>query len=621
MKAPYRISKELFTEELKLEFNNKVDADTGTIDWSQITNKPQFSDGHWRSPVATFNDLPMVGNYEADIRLVLDTSDVYTWNVDHWDLIGANDINVEWTHLQNKPLTYPPDPHTHTFENITEKPTTYPPSPHTHTESDISNLDKYTRAEIDTMISAKADVIHTHNELHTHNNKTLLDNVSSEDITNWDTVANKANTTDVNTALALKSDATHLHDGRYYTQSQVTAYLLGKSDTAHVHASATITVDGFLSAADKVKLDGVAAGATNYTHPANHLPSIITQDTSNRFVTDAEKTSWNAKSTLALGTTSVTAYRGDYGNTAYTHSQAAHAPATAQKNSDITKAEVEAKLIGDITSHTHSVYVTQDQLGQAGYGDMVKATYDTNVDGKVNAADTADAVPWTGVTGKPTTFTPATHAHDDLYFTETEVTTLLSGKSDTSHVHSAATTSVAGFLSATDKTKLDGIASGAQVNTVTSVASKTGAVTLVKADVGLGNVDNTADASKPISTATQTALDAKATSTHVHGNITNAGAIGTTANLVIQTTTSGVLTAKTAGTTAQFLRGDGAWATPPDTNTTYAEITTAEIDAGTATTLRSISGQRVKYIQDNTLRFQAGTTAPTNTKLLWIDTN
>ncbi len=44
---------------------------------------------------------------------------------------------------------------------------------------------------------------------------------------------------------------------------------------------------------------------------------------------------------------------------------------------------------------------------------------------------------------------------------------------------------------------------------VTSVASKTGVVTLVKADVGLNNVDNTSDANKPISTATQTALDSK----------------------------------------------------------------------------------------------------------------
>ena len=59
------------------------------------------------------------------------------------------------------------------------------------------------------------------------------------------------------------------------------------------------------------------------------------------------------------------------------------------------------------------------------------------------------------------------------------------------------------------KNKLDGIEAGAQVNTVTSVAGKTGAVTLQKSDVGLGNVDNTSDLNKPISTATQTALDGK----------------------------------------------------------------------------------------------------------------
>lgn len=93
-----------------------------------------------------------------------------------------------------------------------------------------------------------------------------------------------------------------------------------------------------------------------------------------------------------------------------------------------------------------------------------------------------------------------------------------------------------------DKAKLAGIEAGAQVNTVTSVAGKTGAVVLskedvglgqvdnvqqaskaeleahkadtgnphgvTKAQVGLGNVDNTADMDKPVSTAVQAALDA-----------------------------------------------------------------------------------------------------------------
>lgn len=35
--------------------------------------------------------------------------------------------------------------------------------------------------------------------------------------------------------------------------------------------------------------------ANNYAHPENHPPSIITQDIDNRFVTDAEKSTWNAK--------------------------------------------------------------------------------------------------------------------------------------------------------------------------------------------------------------------------------------------------------------------------------------------------------------------------------------
>jgi hypothetical protein len=42
---------------------------------------------------------------------------------------------------------------------------------------------------------------------------------------------------------------------------------------------------------------------------------------------------------------------------------------------------------------------------------------------------------------------------------------------------------------------------------VDSVNGKTGIVILTKADLGLGSVDNTGDLAKPISTATQTALD------------------------------------------------------------------------------------------------------------------
>ncbi|WKK71461.1 hypothetical protein Q0F99_19165 [Rathayibacter oskolensis] len=52
---------------------------------------------------------------------------------------------------------------------------------------------------------------------------------------------------------------------------------------------------------------------------------------------------------------------------------------------------------------------------------------------------------------------------------------------------------------------------------VQSVAGKQGAVTLAKGDVGLANVDNTSDASKPVSTATSSAL---ATKVQIGGDLT-----------------------------------------------------------------------------------------------------
>jgi hypothetical protein len=77
---------------------------------------------------------------------------------------------------------------------------------------------------------------------------------------------------------------------------------------------------------------------------------------------------------------------------------------------------------------------------------------------------------------------------------------------------------------------------------VQSVAGRSGSVTLTKSDVGLSSVDNTSDAAKPVSTATQTALDAKAAASHTHGNLTNSGAIGTTSGKIVVTTTGGALT-------------------------------------------------------------------------------
>lgn len=93
---------------------------------------------------------------------------------------------------------------------------------------------------------------------------------------------------------------------------------------------------------------------------------------------------------------------------------------------------------------------TGDQGGSgAGTGDMIKSTYDTNNNGKVDTAETADAVPWTGVTGKPTTFAPSTHSHVTADITGLD--TALAGKQplDADLTAIAAIAGTTGFLKKT----------------------------------------------------------------------------------------------------------------------------------------------------------------------------
>lgn len=84
--------------------------------------------------------------------------------------------------------------------------------------------------------------------------------------------------------------------------------------------------------------------------------------------------------------------------------------------------------------------------------------------------------------------------------------TTISAKDTT---YGVATASANGLMSSTDKAKLDGIEAGAQKNTITGVkgssetAYRTGNVSISKANIGLGNVDNTADSSKVVKGASE----------------------------------------------------------------------------------------------------------------------
>ena len=65
----------------------------------------------------------------------------------------------------------------------------------------------------------------------------------------------------------------------------------------------TDSLKGYMTPELKKKLDGIATGANNYVHPANHPATMITQDATHRFVTDTEKTTWNGKASTAVVST------------------------------------------------------------------------------------------------------------------------------------------------------------------------------------------------------------------------------------------------------------------------------------------------------------------------------
>lgn len=90
--------------------------------------------------------------------------------------------------------------------------------------------------------------------------------------------------------------------------------------------------------------------------------------------------------------------------------------------------------------------------------------------------------------------------------------------SEDSHTINAATTSQAGVMTSADKTKLNGLKDQAgitsdidavQTNLETHINNKSNPHKITKAQIELSEVDNTSDANKPISNATQNALNSK----------------------------------------------------------------------------------------------------------------
>jgi hypothetical protein len=201
-------------------------------------------------------------------------------------------------------------------------------------------------------------------------------------------------------------------------------------------------------------------------------------------------------------------------------------------------------------------------------GTNIKTVNGTTLLGSGDLVISAGSVSdWGDIGGTLSDQTDLQAALDD----KADATDLTTHTSDTSNPHSVTKTQVG--LGNVDNTS----DAGKPVSTATQTAldlkaplaspTFTGTVSgITKSMVGLGNVDNTADTAKPVSTAQQTALDLKANlaSPALTGTPT-APTAATTTNTTQVATTAFVqqeLTAETINFDATYFGGDGESGTP-----------------------------------------------------------
>lgn len=277
------------------------------------------------------------------------------------------------------------------------------------------------------------------------------------------------------------------------------------------------------------------------------------------------------------------------------------------------------KFIGALQGNADSATkATQD-----GSGNVITSTYATNTYSTINIGSTAIASnsktgTFTIVAGSNITLTPdATNKKVTIAATNT--------------TYNVATTSANGLMSASDKSKLDGIAAGAQVNSITGVKGnaesnyRTGNVNITAANLGITVINNTKDADKNVKSATtaSTCTGNAATATKLQtsrsiwgqsfdgsGNIT--GNFTTTGNI----TASGTLTLN--GTTISYDKTKNAFVLPANLvvqGDVACTSTLSSFDPNTITESVMIDGSTIKRNSNGTLYVNSSALGTIPTKL------
>ena len=266
----------------------------------------------------------------------------------------------------------------------------------------VVTTDGNVQTDINTLKTAKADKSYTDTELgkkantsHTHTKANITDFThthTTADITNFPTLGTAASK---NTGTA-SGNIPVLDAGGKLSESILPK--LAITDTFTVASQAAMLALTAETGDIAIRTD-VSATFILTASPATTLANW-----------KQIATPMDAVSSVNSKTGAVTLTHSDVGAapTVHTHTknQITDFPTIPSDTSQLTKTDVYTKTEVD------------NKLGSAGYGDMLKSVYDPDDDGKVNAAVTADNVPWAGVTGVPSTYAPSTHSHTVAQITD-----------------------------------------------------------------------------------------------------------------------------------------------------------------------------------------------------------
>lgn len=322
--------------------------------------------------------------------------------------------------------------------------------------------------------------------------------MSSEDKTKLDGIATGANkythpsyTNRTSGLYKITVDATgHVSAATAVTKSDITALGIPGQDTNTTYANATTSTDGLMSSEDKVKLNGIAAGANKYTHPS------YTSRGSGLYKITVDG-SGHVSAATAVTKADITALGIPGSDTNTTYSAFKGATSSAAGSSGLVPAPstgyTSRYLRGDGTwqtppNTTYSTFkaATASAAGGSGLvpapaagendeylrGDGTWATppnttYTNATTSKAGLMSSTDKAKLDGIASgaNKTTVDTALSTSSTNPVRNSVVTTALNGKASTSHTHSAATTSTAGFMSAADKTLLNSLSNSVVVDT------------------------------------------------------------------------------------------------------------------------------------------------------------